>query len=118
MADYVAPTAKDMEDRLARLFNPKVDAHTLNDREALQLIYKLAYVHGFNVVVTEPSDVLNVAYEHNKQISKAYAAQLLSTIHNDITDACVRESHAIIEEMIYGFVEQDEWPYDKEITNV
>jgi len=115
MADYVAPTAKDMEDRLARLFNPKVD-DTLNDRQALELIYKLAHAHGFSVVVTEPSDVLNVAYEHNKQISKAYAAQLLSTIHNDITDACVRESHAIIEEMIYGFVENDEWP--KEIANV
>lgn len=67
---------------------------------ALELIYNLAHVYGFSIVVTKPSDVLNVAHAHGKQITKAHARELLETIHNDIADACTLESQHIIEDAI------------------
>ena len=116
MTDYIAPSAQDMDDRLARLFNPKVDA--LNNREALELIYKLASMHGFSITLTTPQYVLDVAYEHDKQISLAYAAQLLRSINTTITEACELEAQHVIEEMVFSFVSDDAWPDDTEITNV
>lgn len=77
-----------------------MDEHEKNDWLALELIYNLAHVHGFSIVVTKPSDVLNVAYAHGKQITKVHATELLSTIHNDIADACTLEIHHIIEDSI------------------
>lgn len=77
-----------------------MDEHKQADWLALELIYNLAHVYGFSIVVTKPDDVLNVAHAYGKQITKAHARELLETIHNDIADACTLESHHIIEAAI------------------